>query len=123
MGETYVTIEVGDTRGERFETVEVMVDTGSTYTALPGDLLRRLGVPVAEIAQSELADGSMAPIEVGDTIIRLEGRQFPTPVIFGGDGEPSLLGVMALERARLAVDPLNGRLIPVNVLRMANGSV
>ena len=123
MGETYVTIEVGDTRGERFETVEVMVDTGSTYTALPGDLLRRLGVPVAEIAQSELADGSMAPIEVGDTIIRLEGRQFPTPVIFGGDGGPSLLGVMALERARLAVDPLNGRLIPVNVLRMANGSV
>lgn len=123
MGETYVTIEVGDTRGDRFETVEVMVDTGSTYTALPGDLLRRLGVPVAEIAQSELADGSMAPIEVGDTIIRLEGRQFPTPVIFGGDGEPSLLGVMALERASLAVDPLNGRLIPVNVLRMANGSV
>ena len=121
MGETYVTIEVGDTRGVRFEAVEVMVDTGSTYTALPGDLLRRLGVPVAEIAQSELADGSMAPIEVGDTIIRLEGRQFPTPVIFGGDGEPSLLGVMALERARLAVDPVNGRLIPVNVLRLASG--
>ena len=123
MGETYVTIEVGDTRGERFEMVEVLIDTGSTYTAIPGDLLRRLGVPVAEIAQSELADGSMAPIEVGDTIIRLEGRQFPTPVIFGGDGEPSLLGVMALERARLAVDPVNGRLIPVNVLRLANGSV
>ena len=123
MGETYVTIEVGDTRGERFETVEVLIDTGSTYTALPGDLLRRLGVPVAEIAQSELADGSMAPIEVGDTIIRLEGRQFPTPVIFGGDGEPSLLGVMALERARLAVDPVNGRLIPVNVLRLASSSV
>ena len=123
MGETYVTIEVGDTRGERFETVEVLIDTGSTYTALPGDLLRRLGVPVAEIAQSELADGSMAPIEVGDTIIRLEGRQFPTPVIFGGDGEPSLLGVMALERARLAVDPVNGRLIPINVLRLASSSV
>ena len=122
MGETYVTIEVGDTRGERFETVEVLIDTGSTYTAIPGDLLRRLGVPVAEIAQSELADGSMAPIEVGDTIIRLEGRQFPTPVIFGGDGEPSLLGVMALERARLTVDPVNGRLIPVNVLRLASSS-
>ena len=123
MGETYVTIEVGDTQGERFETVEVLIDTGSTYTALPGDLLRRLGVPVAEIAQSEIADGSMAPIEVGDTIIRLEGRQFPTPVIFGGDGEPSLLGVMALERARLTVDPVNGRLIPVNVLRLASSSV
>ena len=123
MGETYVTIEVGDTRGERFETMEVLIDTGSTYTAIPGDLLRRLGVPVAEIAQSELADGSMAPIEVGDTIIRLEGRQFPTPVILGGDDEPSLLGVMALERARLAVDPVNGRLIPVNVLRLASSSV
>lgn len=122
MGTTYVTIEVGDTRGERFESVEVMVDTGSTYTALPGSLLRRLGVPVVETAQSELADGRMSSVEVGDTIIRLEGRQFPTPVIFGEEGEPCLLGVMALERARLGVDPVGRRLVPVNLLRLGRCS-
>ena len=33
-------------------------------------------------------------------------------------GEPSLLGVVSLEQAALAVDPLAGRLIPANLLRL-----
>ena len=122
MGAIYVTIEVGDVRGERFEAVEVMVDSRAMFTTVPRDLLRRLGVPVQETVQSMLADGSLTPIEVADTMIRVEGRQFPSPVIFGKAGEPNLLGFMALERARLVVDPVHGRLIPVNVLRMASGS-
>ena len=113
MGEVHITIEVGDPRGESFEPLEVMVDTGSTFTSVPADLLRRLGVPVQETVESQLADGSMDPIDVADTIIRLEGQQFPTPVIFGKAGEPNLLGVVALGRALLAVDPVNGGLIPV----------
>ena len=122
MGETYITIEVGDVRGERFELVEVRVDAGAIFTTVPGDLLRRLGVPVQETVQSMLADGSLTPIEVADTMVRVEGRQFPSPVIFGKAGGPNLLGFMALERARLAVDPVNGLLIPVNVLRIASRS-
>ncbi len=118
MGTVTLTIEVGDLRGEQFETVDVLVDTGSTFTAVPGDLLRRLGVPVQRTAQSELADGTVAPVEVGKTMIRLEGQQFTTPVIFGKEGEPSLLGVMALEEALLAVDPVGRRLVPVNLLRL-----
>ena len=120
MGEVHITIEVGDPLGERFEPLEVMVDTGATFTSVPGDLLRRLGVPVQETVQSQLADGSMDPIEVADTMIRLEGKQFTTPVIFGKAGEPNLLGVIALERALLGVDPVNGRLIPIVALRMAS---
>jgi hypothetical protein len=34
-------------------------------------------------------------------------------MIFAEEGEPSLLGVMALEHALLAVDPVNKELIPV----------
>ena len=118
MGTVTLTIEVGDLQGEQFEPIEVMVDTGSTFTAVPGNLLRRLGVPVQRTAQSELADGSLTPVEVGKTMIRLEGQQFTTPVIFGEEGEPNLLGVMALEEALLAVDPVGRRLVPVNLLRL-----
>ena len=113
MGEVHITIEVGDPRGECFEPLEVMVDTGATFTSVPGDLLRRLGVPVHQTVQSQLADGNMDPVDVADTMIRLEGQQFPTPVIFGKAGEPNLLGVIALGRALLRVDPVNGGLIPV----------
>ena len=118
MGTVRVTIAVGDPQGQMFEDLEVTVDTGSTFTAVPGELLRRLGVPVLRSAQSELADGSNAPVDIGRTVIRLEGQEFPTPVIFTEEGEPSLLGVVTLEEALLAVDPVAGRLIPTNVLRL-----
>ena len=47
-------------------------------------------------------------------MIRLQEREFPTPVTFGEEGEQNLLGAMALEDAMLAVDPHSRRLIPVD---------
>ena len=118
MGTVKVTMAVGDPQGQMFEDLEVTVDTGSTFTAVPRELLSRLGVPVLRSAQSELADGSNAPVNIGETVVRIEGQQFHTPVIFAEEGEPSLLGVVTLEAALLAVDPVAGRLAPANVLRL-----
>ena len=117
MGTVTVTIGIGDPQGQRFEELEVTVDTGSTYTAVPRAMLQRLGVPVERSLPSETADGRIVPVDVAYTTIRLEGLEFPTPVIFAEDGEPSLLGVVSLEEAALAVDPLAGQLIPTNLLR------
>ena len=113
-----VTIGVGDPEGQRFENLEVVVDTGATFTTAPGTLLERLGVPVERSVQSELTDGSVAPVDVGRTIIRLEGKEFPIPVIFGEPAEPSLLGAIALQDALRAVDPAGRRLTPMNLLRI-----
>ena len=118
MGTVMVTIGVGDPQGQRFENLEVVVDTGATFSTVPRTLLEQLGVPVERSAPSELADGSVVPVDVGRTIIRLEEKEFPTPVIFGEPAEPSLLGVIALEDALLAVDPVARRLTPVNLLRL-----
>ena len=79
---------------------------------------KRQGVPVDRILPSETADGRILPVDVGEANIRLEGLQFHTPVIFAEDNEPSLLGVVSLEQAALAVDPLTGKLIPTNLLRL-----
>ena len=49
---------------------------------------------------------------------RLWFQSAGTPVIFAEEGEPSLLGVVTLEEALLAVDPVAGRLVPTNVLRL-----
>ena len=112
MGTVITTIEVGDPNGQNFQELQLEVDTGSNYSALPREMLQALGVPVEASVQSRLANGSLEMIEVGETKIRLGGREFTTPVIFA-EGEPSLLGVMALEHALLAVDPVNKELIPV----------
>ena len=112
MGAIFVTIEVGDVRGERFEPVEVMVDTGATFTTVPEHLLRRLGVTPKRTMPVRLGDGSVIDDQVADTAIRIEDQTFTTPVTFGQEGEPNLLGVVALETALLALDPVEQRLIP-----------
>ena len=118
MGILKVTIEVGDSQGRQFEELDVTVDTGSTYTAVPKAMLQRLGIPVERSLPSETADGRIVPVDVGEATIRLEGLQFHTPVIFAEENEPSLLGVVSLEQAALAVAPVAGRLIPTNLLRL-----
>ena len=117
MGTVTATAEVGDPPGPNFQEVELEVDTGSTYTALPREMLQALGVPVNRSVQSRLAAGTRQTVETGQTTIRLAGNQFITTVIFAGQGEPSLLGVITLEDALLAVDPVNNRLIPVEAKR------
>ena len=39
MGTVTVAIEIGDPQGQVFEELDVIVDTGSTYTALPRQML------------------------------------------------------------------------------------
>ena len=63
-------------------------------------------MPVERSLPSEMAEGRILPVDVGETAIRLEGLQFHTPVIFAEAGEPCLLGVVSLEEATLALDPL-----------------
>ena len=121
MGTVTTTIEVGDPLGRNFQEIELEVDTGSTFTALPREMLEALGVPVNRTLRSRLADGTAQAVEVGDTTIRLAGSQFTTTVIFAEEGEPSLLGVVTLEQALLAVDPVNNELIPVEAKRYRSG--
>ena len=74
VGKLVVTIGVGDQQGRQFEDLEVTVDTGSTFTAVPRALLQRLGVPVRRSARSRLADGNTVPVDIGWTVVRLETR-------------------------------------------------
>ena len=75
MGTVTVTIEIGDPQGQVFEEIDVIVDTGSTYTAVPRQMLQRLGIPVERTLPSETADGRIVPVDVGEATIKLESLQ------------------------------------------------
>ena len=111
MGATYVTIQVGELRGERFQTVEVMVDTGATFSTVPATLLRSVGLSPQRSESVRLGDESIIEDEICDALVRVEGKTFVTPITFGREEEPNLLGLVALETALLAVDPVEQRLI------------
>lgn len=118
MGTFRVTIEIGDPDGNQWEPVEALVDTGASYTVVPGSLLARLGVIPHVRDIFLLADGRRIERDIGRTWIRVEGRAELTLVVFGEEGTEPLLGAYTLEEVRLAPDPVNRRLTPVPGLLM-----
>jgi clan AA aspartic protease len=116
MGHFRVIVQVAKGAGERFESIETLVDTGATYTWIPRDVLQRLGVPPEEEWPFVLADGREVRYPAAWMLIRIGERARPTIVVFGEPGSEPILGVFALEGFRLAADPVNRRLISVPAL-------
>jgi clan AA aspartic protease len=116
MGSFRVPIEIGDPAGSRFEKVEALVDTGSTYTWVSRELLERLGIHPDEERPFMLADGRQATYGIAWVQIRIDGRTHPTIAVFGEPASEPLLGVFTLEGFGLAADPVNRRLVPVPAL-------
>ena len=120
MGTFSVTMEVGDPSGQDWETVDALVDTGSTYTWLPRQLLTRLDVRPQFRREFETADGHIIERDVAIAMVRWDGKTMPTLVVFAGNGDAALLGAYTLEGFGLAADPVNQRLIRVRGLAMGN---
>ena len=122
MGAVYQTIEVGSLQGGAMVELETIVDTGAADSVMPSGILAELGIyPVEEISCT-LADGSMVDWGYGSAMIRIDGRQWLCPVIFGPDDlESYLLGATTLEIFKLAVDPVNNQLMPVTTSRLGWG--
>ena len=111
-------VEVSNMDGRRFESVDALVDTVSSYTVIPANLLRGLGIVPQERIEVELADGRIIERDIGEARIRVGGRNAATLVVFGDEGVSALLGAYTLEGVSLAVDPVNKRLIPAGAMLM-----
>ena len=118
MGTFSTAIEIGRPDGSLFETVNALVDTGSSMTALPSSLLRRLGVTTHTRYTFELADGREIERDVGQTWIRIGDRSAITFVAFGDEDVEPLLGSYSLQGLMLGVDSPNEQLIPIPRLLM-----
>src|SRR3989442_1337792 len=113
MGHFTVSVQVSRLAGGRFAPVEALVDTGATYTSIPRDVLEGLGVVPEEEWPFVLADGRQVGYPVAWITIEMRDRAQPTIVVFGDPGSEPILGVVTLEEFRLAVDPVNRRLVSV----------
>lgn len=116
MGTFFVTIDVADLAGTRFEPMEALVDTGATYLCVPGPVLESLGVEPASRRRFELGDGRVVEYPVSDVSLRLQGETHPVLCVFGDSASGPVLGAVPLETFGLAADPVHRRLIPVTAL-------
>lgn len=118
MGTFYTAIALGDRRGERFEELQALVDTGATWTWVPRDILERLGHTPTLKRHLRTADNRMIERDATEVPVRLGDETIHTICIFGDVGSEVLLGVTTMEAFSVAPDPVNQRLVPVVGLLM-----
>lgn len=92
--------------GRLRETVELVVDTGSTLTWIDGDTLRRLGYEPIQSRLFHTIKGEEIRREVCDATLECNGIRATVGTVFARPGEAQVLGVTALERMGLEVDPI-----------------
>ena len=118
MGVFNVELEIGDIQRQRWVKLEAMVDTGAVITCVPASLLRDLGIEPSWQQRFQFAQGEIREMGVGSVLMRLEGKEFPTQVLFNEEGTRPLLGAMALDGGFFGVDPHNKRLMPIDGLML-----
>ena len=113
VGNFRVPLEIGNLQDSRSHHLEALVDTGATYTWIPGESLEGLGIQAQGTRPFVLADGREVSYRVGWVRVRIGDITQPTIVVFGDAESEPLLGVVTLEEFGLGVDPVNRRLVPV----------
>jgi clan AA aspartic protease len=120
MGLTVLEIGVGNpAEPEVTKPVEFLVDSGAIYSVVPEPILRELKIkPIAE-QTFRLADGSKITRKKGVAIFKYGTQVGGADVIFGEEGDHTLLGAFTLEALGLALDPLRRELRPLPMILAA----
>lgn len=114
MGITTLELEVANVAAaEKTLTLEFVVDSGAVYSFIPEQILRELGItPIAEEVY-RLANGGRIVRKKGVALFRYAGRIGGADVVFGEEGDATLLGATTLESLGLALDPVKRELKPI----------
>lgn len=115
MGITYVE---GTVRGPRGSArVCFLVDSGATYSLLPHDVWRAIGLAPTRDVDFALADGSIVHRGVSECHVELALGAAHGPVVLGEPGDDqALLGVVTLENLGLVFNPFSRTLQPMRML-------
>lgn len=119
MGLTRVKVVVKSLETGASREVELVVDTGSTFTWINRRVLEELGVKPRRARQFKTIDGRVITREVGVATIRYEEYEGDVEVVFAESGDAEVLGATALETLGLEVDPVTGKLKYVGHLALS----
>jgi predicted aspartyl protease len=93
--------------GKQFS-LRFLVDNGATYTLLPEQPWKTLGLKPKRTVNFSLADGTLIERDVSECHLELPQGEGHTPVALGRPGDELLLG--------LVLNPFNRTLQPMRVL-------
>ncbi|HEV8594446.1 MAG TPA: retroviral-like aspartic protease family protein [Thermoplasmata archaeon] len=110
MGHTIAPFRFRAPGRKRSRNLDLLVDTGSTYTWIDARLLRDLGIAPTRLGKFETIEGREAVRRLGEAVVSYGGDEATTIVVFARPTDAQVLGVHALEGLRFGVDPATKRL-------------
>jgi len=115
MGIVFIEGTVTGPSGEQ-ASLQFLVDSGASYTLLPHDVWRSIGLAPKRSVRCTLADGTTVERYVSECHIALPQGDGHTPVILGEPGDEALLGIITLENLGLVLNPFTRTLQPMRML-------
>jgi len=97
--------------------LEFLVDTGAIYTVIPKSVAEKLRLKESGKRKFKTG-GGVVELPVSEAFLCLDGECVTSLVAIGDEDMPVLLGVTTLELLGLQVDPVNGKLKPLDLLIM-----
>jgi clan AA aspartic protease len=100
----------------RRTTLGFLVDSGAVYSVIPRAELEQLGIEPTGERTFFLANGEPVRRTVGEARVTFQGQTATCVVLFGEEGDTTLLGVTTLENLGLIFDPLRQKIMPLPML-------
>ena len=117
MGLTVLNIEIGNpSNPERTIPIEFLIDSGAIYSVVPSTILESLGIKRLAEEEFRLANGDRIVRKKGIALFKYGKKIGGADVIFGEEGDSTLLGAYTLEALGLALDPLKRELKPLPMI-------
>jgi predicted aspartyl protease len=105
--------------GSREEELELLVDTGVSYSWFSRTRLESLGVHAAGKMQFRTIDGRLLERELAPVFVRTDGHVGGDTIVLAEPGDLEVLGAHTLEALGLTVDPVQKKLVPTVGLALA----
>ena len=96
----------------RVEELELLVDTGASYSWFLRQRLETLGIRSTGKMQFRTIDGRILERDVAPVFVRSDGHVGGDTIVMAESGDAEVLGAHTLESLGLAADPVQKKLIP-----------
>ena len=111
MGYTVARVKAYNPKDESLSLeLELLVDTGSTYTWIRRDRLEKIRIKEMGRRGFRSIDNRIIERDVGEVVVECLSRKATTVVVFANDEDNEVLGLHALEGLGLEVDPVTRQL-------------
>ena len=117
MGHTVAQVKVYNPHDKsKYLELELLVDTGSTYTWIKHDRLRKLNINPMSKRKFRTIGNRIIERHIGEAIVECMGRRATTIIVFAKESDNEILGLHALEGLALEVDPITKQLKKVEAI-------